>query len=166
MELGSPETWRWIWLAMAVALSVGELFVAGTFALLPFAAGAATAALLAFAGLPVAITWAAFVVDSIVMFVVLQRYAKRLGSGGHSGVGAERWVGRQAFVLQEIPRGHGATGLIRLEREEWRAESLTGDPIRPGSTVLVSRVDGTRLVVVPIDEPELDPGEPGLLKEN
>jgi hypothetical protein len=32
-----------------------------------------------------------------------------------------------------------------------------GVPIRAGSTVLVSRVDGTRLVVLPLDEPPLLP---------
>ena len=63
------------------------------------------------------------------------------------------WVGRQAYVLRDIPSGPGATGLIRLDREEWRAESLMGMPIRAGSTVLVSRVDGTRLVVLPLEEP-------------
>ncbi|MGH9283711.1 MAG: NfeD family protein, partial [Acidimicrobiales bacterium] len=68
-------------------------------------------------------------------------------------IGATRWVGKQAVVLQDIPAGVGNTGLIRLEREEWRAESLIGTAIRAGSTVLVSRVDGTRLVVVPIEEP-------------
>ncbi len=43
MDFGSSETWRWIWLGAAVAFTVGEIAVAGSFFLLPFAAGALAA---------------------------------------------------------------------------------------------------------------------------
>ena len=157
VALDSPETWRWIWLFAALVFTIGEIFVAGTFFFMPFAVGAVAAAIAAFAGASVALEWLAFVGASAVSFAVLVPLGRRLDrrSSGQQGVGAQRWVGRQAYVLQDIP-STGGTGLIRLEREEWRAESLTGAPIRAGSTVLVSRVDGTRLVVLPIDEP-LDP---------
>lgn len=151
---GSPETWRWIWLAVAVAFAVGEIAVAGTFFLAPFAIGAAVAAAAALAGAGIGIEWLLFVVVSAGAAAVLLPLGRRLDSRtGHHAIGSNRWVGRQAVVLREIPAGHGASGLVRLEREEWRAESLMGSRIAAGSTVLVSRVDGTRLVVVPIEEP-------------
>ena len=155
MDLNSPETWRWIWLVAAVVFAVGEVAVAGSFFLLPFALGATAAAVLGFADLSVGIEWVAFVGVSAATVAALRPVAKRLDRRTPpSGIGANRWVGRQGVVLRDIPAGHGATGLIRLEREEWRAESLLGVPIREGSTVLVSRVDGTRLVVVPLEELE------------
>ena len=55
-------------------------------------------------------------------------------------------------MLEEIAAGVGGTGLVRLEREQWRAESVTGADIQPGSEVLVLRVHGTRLVVAPTRE--------------
>lgn len=152
--MGDPETWRWIWLAAAVVFAVGEIAVAGTFFLAPFAAGASVAALAAFAGANVGLEWLLFVVVSGGAAAVLIPFGRRLDQRtGHAAIGAGRWVGRQAIVLREIPAGAGQTGLVRLDREEWRAESLMGSRIVPGSTVLVSRVDGTRLVVVPIEEP-------------
>jgi membrane protein implicated in regulation of membrane protease activity len=39
------------------------------------------------------------------------------------------------------------TGVIRLEREQWRAESADGKPIEAGTVVQVLRIDGTRAVV-------------------
>lgn len=151
---GSPETWRWIWLATAVLFAVGEIAVAGTFFLAPFAVGAAVAAAVAFAGAGIGLEWLLFVVVSAGAAAVLIPFGRRLDQRtGHTAIGANRWVGRQAVVLTEIPAGHGAAGLVRLEREEWRAESLLGARIPVGSTVLVSRVDGTRLVVIPIEEP-------------
>ena len=154
MDLGSPETWRWIWLAAAVVFAVGEIAVAGTFFLLPFAAGGLAGAAVSFLGGSVALGWFAFVVVSAACSAVLWPLGRRLDrSSPRHAIGANRWVGREAYVLRDIPGGPGSTGVIRLDREEWRAESLIGLPIKAGSTVLVSRVDGTRLVVVPLEEP-------------
>ncbi len=60
-----PEVWRWIWLATAVVFLLGEMFAFGSFFLLPFAIGAAVAAILAFAGVGVGWEWLAFVVVSL-----------------------------------------------------------------------------------------------------
>ncbi len=154
MDFSSPETWRWIFLAVAVLFTIGEIAMAGTFFLLPFAAGALLAGLAGFLGAPVAIEWLLFVGASAVATSVLWPLRRRLDSRNpRAEIGANRWVGRQACVLRDIPGGIGETGLVRLDREEWRAESVMGVPIRAGSTVLVSRVDGTRLVVLPLEEP-------------
>ena len=159
MDFGSPETWRWIWLVVAVAATVGELGVAGSFFLVPFAIGAIAAAVAAFAGVPVGVEWVVFLVASLATFAGFRPLARRLDASSSSTVGASRWVNRQAVVIRDIPGLPGETGMIRLDREEWRAESLTGQMIRAGSTVLVTRVDGTRLVVLPLDEPEALPSE-------
>lgn len=159
MELG-PDLWRWIWLVAVVGFAVGELAVAGSFFLAPFAVGAFVALLAAFAGAPVPVEWALFVAGSAVTFAAFRPLARRLErTAPYSPVGAARWVSREALVTEDIPGGPGGGGRIRLDREEWRAESLTGAPIRAGSTVLVSRVDGTRLVVIPLDEPLTLPTE-------
>ena len=156
MDMSSPELWRWIWLAVAVGAAVGEMALAGSFFLAPFALAAALAAVAAFAGLDVALEWLVFVASSIAAFAAMRPLARRLDAKTpHSAVGAQRWAGRQGLVVADIPGPAGETGMIRLDREEWRAESLTGQRIRAGSTVLVSRIDGTRLVVIPLDEPDV-----------
>lgn len=153
MDFDSPETWRWIWLIAAALFTGGELSTAGAFFFAPFAVGAVVATVLAFAGVAVGLEWLAFVAATGLSFAFLAPLARRLDRrGSPAAIGAGRWVGREAVVLQEIPGGVGATGLIRLDREEWRAESLTGQPISPGSTVLITRVDGTRLIVLPTSD--------------
>jgi membrane protein implicated in regulation of membrane protease activity len=148
-----PEEWRWIWLVAVVVFTVGELAVAGSFYLAPFAVGSGLAALSAFAGFSVPVEWAVFLAGSVGTFAAFRPLARRLERRApHAPFGAARWVSREALVIEDIPGGPGGGGRIRLDREEGRAESLTGAPIRAGSTVLVSRVAGTRLVVVPLDE--------------
>ena len=157
MDLGSAEVWRWIWLGAAVAAAVGEIAIAGSFALLPFSAGAGAAAAFAFAGVGPGVQWSAFVLVSAAAFAALRPLARRLDARTPlNHVGANRWAGREAVVTAAIGAGE-QTGTVRLDGEEWRAQSLTGVPITAGSTVLVSRVEGTRLVVVCLDEATLDP---------
>lgn len=154
MDLNSPELWRWIWLVMAVVFAVGEIAVAGSFFLLPFAGGAVAAAVGAFLGAPVGLEWLLFLLGSAAGSAVLWPLGRRLDlKSPRAAIGANRWEGREATVLKDIPAGTGQMGTIRLDRELWRAESLTGQPIRAGSTVLVSRVDGTRMIVLPLEEP-------------
>ncbi|MDQ3304729.1 MAG: NfeD family protein [Actinomycetota bacterium] len=151
--MDSPEFWRWIWLAVAAAGAIGEMAIAGSFFLLPFAAGGAVAAVLAFAGVPVGIEWLVFVAVSVAGVVATRPLARRLDVGTSSeGIGARRWIGQTATVLEAIPDGPQATGLVRLGREQWRAESLEGIGIEAATVVKVVDLAGTRLVVWPLDQ--------------
>jgi membrane protein implicated in regulation of membrane protease activity len=151
----SPESWRWIWMVAAFLFTVGEMASPGSFFLFPFAAGALVAAVLAFAGVGVGFEWVAFVGVSAGAFAALRPIARRLDQGGPAaGIGANRLIGETAIVLDSI--GPGDLGLIRVDREEWRAESLDGSPIAAGTPVRVVEVRGTRAVVWPtaLDEPD------------
>ena len=157
MDFDSSEIWRFIWLTAAVGFALGELALAGSFFLAPFAVGAGAAAAASFVGLPIGVSWAVFLVVSFVSFAAFRPLARRLDlRSPQSSVGAGRWVNREAIVIREI--GLNGRGAVRLDREEWTAESFSGDRIPVGSRVLVNRVEGTRLVVMPLEYPELDPG--------
>ena len=161
--MDSPDAWRWIWLAVTVAFVVAEIALAGSFFMLPFGIGAAAAAVLAFIGVGLIGEWLAFVAVSVVCFAVLRPLGRRLELR-HSAeaVGARRWIGQRATVVRAIPAGASSTGLIRIHGEEWRAESMFGHPIPVGSTVKVVRIDGTRAVVLLLEEPaDAEPGPTG-----
>jgi membrane protein implicated in regulation of membrane protease activity len=147
--LDTAEAWRWVWLAAAVTFFVAEIAVAGMFFFLPFAIGGACACIAAFLGASIAVGWAVFVGVSAAAYAALWRVRHRLDAAlPGAPVGAARWVGREGVVVKDIPTGD--VGSIRLEREEWRAQSVDGAAIPAGTTVVVNRVEGTRLVVVPL----------------
>lgn len=147
--MDDPEQWRWIWLGAAVLFGIGEMTSPGSFFLAPFALGAALAAVLAFADVAVVGEWAVFVGISVAAFVALRPLARRLDAQGSSdGVGARRLIGRPGTVIEDITAG--APGLVRVDREEWRADSPGREPIRSGAAVRVAEVEGTRLIVIPV----------------
>ncbi|HZJ27239.1 MAG TPA: NfeD family protein [Acidimicrobiia bacterium] len=158
MDLGSAETWRWIWVGAVVFFAIGELLAPGTLFLLSFAVGAVAAAILAFAGADIPFQWLAFVVVSAGSLALLVPIGRRLDrTGERQPVGATRWEGRDAVVVEPIAAGLHEAGIVRVDAERWRAESDDAHPIETGATVRVVRVEGTRMVVertsTPISHP-------------
>jgi membrane protein implicated in regulation of membrane protease activity len=164
--MDSPEDWRWVWLIVAAVFTVGEMASPGSFFLLPFAIGALVATVLAFLGVDVVIEWVVFLLTSVATLIALRPVARRLNRSARDiGVGARRLLGQQAVVLRDIP-GAGELGLVRVDREEWRAESTDGSPIASGTPVRVADVQGTRVIVAAVDGAtpvagDLDPGARG-----
>ncbi|MEX2393279.1 MAG: NfeD family protein [Actinomycetota bacterium] len=138
------EVWRWIWTAIAVFFGIGEVFTAGFF-LLPFAVGAAVAAVMSWLGASLIAEWIAFFGVSVGTLLYLQRYVRRQDERGSRPVGALRYVGQYAMVLEDVDASAG-TGMVRVETEEWRA-TTDGPPVVKGATVVVTDVRGARLVV-------------------
>lgn len=145
-----PDVWRWVWLAVAVGALVGEMATA-TFFLLPFGVAAALACALAFLGAPLLAQWALFVAVAaagVAGFRPLARRMDRNAAALPKGVGASRWVGQTGTVLRAIDVHDG---LVKVGGEDWRASSRDDVVIPVGSKVLVTQVEGTRLVVLPLE---------------
>jgi membrane protein implicated in regulation of membrane protease activity len=143
------ETWL-IWLIIAGILAVGEILTEGFF-LAWFAIGAALASIAAFIGLSSALQWGIFIVTSAVLLLFSRPFAERFTGRQPSGVGADRYTGKVGVVLEDIDNLKNV-GRVRIDKEEWRADSGTGNIIPEGSRVKVTGLDGTHLVVVPLDE--------------
>lgn len=152
-EFADPETWRWIWLLIAGAFAAAEMFIAGTFFMLPFAAGALVAAIVAFAGGSAGVQWVLFLVVSVIGAVALIPLRRRLDAADHSdGIGSRRLIGEVAVVLDGIDAGPSGSGAVQIGRESWRAVSVDGSGHGAGSTVRVIDVRGTSVVVEPHNE--------------
>lgn len=137
------EVWRWIWTIFAVAMGIGEIFTAGFF-LLPFAIGAAAAAVLAWLDAAVVAQWLVFFGVSIFSLAYLRRFIGRQDQAVQPRVGANRWIGSEGVVLEDIDPDSG-TGMVRVINEKWRATAET--PIPTGARIVVTEVRGARLVV-------------------
>ena len=140
------EAWRWIWVGLAGVMGFAEILTAGFF-LLPFAVGAAVAAVLAWLGVGVAIQWAVFLVVSVASLFYLRRFVPT--AEDVQPIGANRMLHQHGLVVEPVNR-LDATGKVRVEREEWRA-TTDGDPIAEGTEVVVRGITGTRLVVEPVE---------------
>ena len=135
----------WLWVVIAALFVVGEIFTAGFF-LLWFGVGAATAAILAVLGFGAVWQWGSFVLVSGALFLASRNLADRFTAKQPPGIGADRFIGKQGVVLEEIDNIKN-TGRVRVEKDEWRADSDTGEVIAEGARVQVVRLDGTHVIV-------------------
>ena len=144
----SPETWRWIWLVIAGVLIAGEMFVAGSFILIPFGISAAVAMVMAFLGAPLILDWMVFVGLGAALFSVFWKKSRKSMAAMESppGAGHDRLIGALGQALEDIPDGPSSSGLVKTGGEEWRAISDSG-PILSGSVIVIIEVRGTRVVV-------------------
>jgi membrane protein implicated in regulation of membrane protease activity len=154
LDLGIDiDAWPWIWLVIAVVFALIELtFLGGTFILLPFAASAFLASILAFYDVPIEAQWATFVFGGALLFVLLYRWARHdLVNELPVGVGADRLVGMVGVVTREISADDAdRQGRVSLAGEVWGALSDADEPLPAGTRVKVASMRGTRVVVVPI----------------
>lgn len=139
------EIVRWVWVGMALCFFLAEIFTAG-FVLACFGLGAAVAAGLSFAGVGPVWQLASFVVVSAAAVLLSRRFAERVSAQQAEQVGVDRVLGKRAVVIETIDPS-SARGRVRVDREEWRAESADGEAISEGATVEVLAVEGTRLRV-------------------
>lgn len=155
--MDSPEAWRWLWLVAAGFFAVAEMMTPASFFMAPFAVGSGAAAIVAFLGVNVPIEFAVFVVVSIATLVALRPLSRRLDRTviDHR-VGSRRLLGQSATVLSAIPGGN-EVGMVRVDREQWRAQSVDGVPVPVGAQVRVADVVGTRVIVTVTAPPP--PGE-------
>jgi membrane protein implicated in regulation of membrane protease activity len=144
------ENYWWAWMILAALFIVGEIFTAGFF-LLPIGIGAAIAGLIALLGGNTIWQLVVFVVASFVLFLISRRFAQKVTKEQPPGIGADRFIGEECVVLENI-NNLDDTGRVRMGKEEWRAESDGGDQIETGTKVTVVRLSGTHLVVKPIEQ--------------
>ena len=138
-----------VWLVAACILGVGEMHQGGLY-LLPFAIGAALAAIVSAAGVGVLLALIVFVLASVIVLGALRPVAhrhRRLPPAIRTGAAA--LVGRHAMVLERIANDEGV-GCVRIDGGEvWTARSYDEDEvIDVGERVEVVEIRGATALVM------------------
>lgn len=161
LDLGVDLTlWPWIWLGIAVSFTLIEVTVlGGSFILLPFAVSAFAAAVLGFYDASIEVQWAVFVLGGGALWIGFYRWAKKFLRDNvlPPGVGADRLVGMVGVITVAIdPDDAERRGRISIAGEVWGASAIDDGPMPEGARVRVTSVQGTRVVVEPVESDESD----------
>lgn len=139
--------WYYYWLIAAIVLVIVEILTAG-FGSICFAFGALAAALTSYLG--ASMTWqlVVFALISLLAFVFVRPFVIRFLEKKNKDVktNADALVGRKVLVIEEInPGTHG--GRIKVDGDEWKAVSETGEAIPEGTEV---EITGRESVIVTV----------------
>ena len=152
-----------MWLFIAVTFALVEITIlGGSFILLPFAGSAFAASILGFYDVSIEVQWAVFVFGGAALWIGFYRWARNF-LDDHllpPGVGAERLVGMTAIVTEEVdPDDTARSGRISVVGEIWGAITHDETRLAEGTKVRILAMEGTRVVIEPIDTAGPDTNE-------
>lgn len=164
LDLGIDlNAWPWVWLFIAVVFLIIEVTIlGGSFILLPFGVSAFVAAILGFYDVAIELQWAVFVLGGAAMWVGFYRWARRFLATNTlpPGVGADRLVGMLGTItVPADPTDPDRRGRVSVDGEVWGVISDAEVPLRAGTRVRITSVQGTRVVVESVANASPDSGE-------
>ena len=139
-----------MWVIIGVVLILAEVFTAG-FVVAGFGLACLGAAAVSYLGFGAYVQIASFCVVTLIFFFgirpVFVKFFYRFDDPKPTGINA--LAGRPALVTETIG-SEVQPGRIQLDGDNWRARSVTGEPIDTGRTVRVVRVEGVTVYVEPL----------------
>lgn len=142
--------WFWFWVILAAVLSVGEMLTTSFF-LLPFAIGAAVAAVIQALGGDLLWQWLAFTILSVIALILFRPLAKRITNQNPQKSGVDRLIGTIGKVIE----GQSLAGEIRARvgTEVWNVVTDDGSRLAVDCAVEVVAVEGAHLIVRRVEQP-------------
>ena len=116
-----------------------------------FALGSAVSLVSALLGAALWLQIACFVVVSAAALVLTRPLAKKFINSRAQPTNADRVLGAEALVRERIDNLE-ETGAVAVDGKVWTARSADGGVIEPGVIVTVERIDGVKLIVVPVNQ--------------
>lgn len=134
-----------IWLGAAVVFALVEMMTYNLVTIW-FALGAVAAFILSLFPVPLWVQVTAFVFASALLLIFTKPLVKRKLDAKKIPTNADRVIGAEALVTQEIDPVNGA-GLVKVFGQTWSAKSEDESCIAVGEKVTVRQIQGVKLVV-------------------
>lgn len=87
-----------------------------------------------------------FAVVSAVTIAFTRKAAKRFLAGRVQPTNADRYIGQDALVIEEINNIQG-TGKVKVRGDVWSAKAQNEEVIKVDSIVIVEKIEGVKLIV-------------------
>lgn len=157
MPFDAESMMQIIWLVLLIVFAASEAATVGLTSIW-FAAGSLIALIAALLGGPMWVQITLFLAVSLLCLAAVRPLAKKLLNDRVVPTNADRVIGAQAQVTEDIDNIHGK-GAVIIRGIAWSARSQDGGPITAGTMVKVLRIEGVKVFVEPIAAP-VSSGEP------
>ena len=137
-----------IWL---ILLLVFLFFEANTVMLVAvwFAGGALVAMITALLGGNAGLQILLFIAVSAIMLTLLRPFLKKFITPKQTKTNIDAVIGSKGIVLEQIDNDL-AQGRVKLGAMEWSARSTSGEPLMPGTQIVVDKIEGVKVFVSPV----------------
>ena len=146
-----------MWLVLLIVFAASEAITVGLTTIW-FAAGALAALIAALLGGPLWVQITLFLAVSLLCLAAVRPLAKKHLNDKVEPTNADRVIGAEAQVTEDIDNIHGK-GAVIIRGMTWSARSQDGGPVAAGTMVKVLRIEGVKVFVEPTAAP-VSAGEP------
>ena len=136
-------TMTYVWLLIAGGTFFAELGHPGLFLSLAISIGSLAAAWCAAWDYEIGFQLTLFIAITAVAFWFLRSSVTLQKFHHHSN--AQALIGQKGIVTERITPSN--PGRVRVNSEEWRAQTVTPASLEPGSSIIVVRIERTTLIV-------------------
>ena len=157
MLIDAESLQKIVWLVLLILFAGGEAVSVGLTSIW-FAAGALAALVAALLGGPLWIQLTLFLAVSLLCLLAVRPLARRHLNGQVEPTNADRVIGAEAQVTEDIDNIHGK-GAVIIRGITWTARSEDSSPIPAGTMVKVLRIEGVKVFVERVAAP-IPTGEP------
>ena len=134
-----------LWLVLLIIFAASEAVTVGLTSIW-FAAGALVALVAALLGGPMWVQITLFLAVSLLCLAAVRPLAKKHLNRKVERTNADRVIGAEAQVTEDIDNIHGK-GAVIIRGMTWSARSQDGAPIPTGTLVKVLRIEGVKVFV-------------------
>lgn len=145
------ETMFWIWLAIMAVTVIIEIVTLDLVSIW-FAFGAVIPFILsAIGGIAIEIQIAVFVAVSALLIIFLRKNAQKLlFKNMNQKTNVDAFEGKKVRLLEDTDFEHN--GSVKINDVTWTAISESGELIKAGQLVEIKKVDGNKLIVMPVSQ--------------
>ncbi len=145
MPFDAESMQKIVWLVLLLLFAGGEAATVGLTSIW-FAAGALAALIAALLGGALWIQITLFLAVSLLCLAAVRPLAKRHLNNQVEHTNADRAIGQEALVTEDIDNIHGK-GAVIIRGVTWTARSENGEHIPTGTMVKVQRIEGVKVFV-------------------
>ncbi|MBR5438038.1 MAG: NfeD family protein [Clostridia bacterium] len=139
-----------LWLGATVILFIAEA-VTVNLVTVWFALGALAAFIAAVAGAQLWLQLLLFFAVTVLTLIFTRPIAKKHINGKHEATNADAVIGKVAVVTEDIDN-LAAAGTVSCMGKIWTARSENGEKINAGEKVTVKKIQGVKLIVLPLNK--------------
>ena len=145
------ETMFWVWLAIIAVTVIIEIVTLDLVSIW-FAFGAVIPFILsAIGGIAIEIQIAVFVAVSALLIIFLRKNAQKLlFKNMNQKTNVDAFEGKKVRLLEDTDFEHN--GSVKINDVTWTAISESGELIKAGQLVEIKKVDGNKLIVIPVSQ--------------
>ena len=133
------------WIILAIILALVELLTMGL-STIWFAIGCLCACFMAMFGFSLGIQVVVFFIVSILTLVLVRPFSLKYLNNRITKTNIDSLIGRKVIVTKDVDNIR-ETGSANIDGITWNLRSLSGDEIAAGETVVISNIEGNRLIV-------------------